>query len=333
MPTLSLKSILAFGALAGASAVANIQSRQDSLQQYRTQIKELNKYIADGIKCYTEFVPQVKASNPPKRTVLKSIEKCNILYDNGAIKLRDAHRTAQARNFQSDKLHEMGLANVLDARLEHQGEYTRKLQEALQELHDRSKEAVDAFDAGTNSTIRVALELKKVAEEQRIDVSKAKIERKSSADGGPLIEVAGVLVAGVAVFGAITYGPFIEATTAAAEGIEALDTAIETATSHVSATQNAVTTDLNSVTIGQLNQARQALEEVSIHVEAAHDNVDALHAVLAEVPEAEADEANVVVHVKAAELNTAIGQYNNLRAALMQIRQTVVQSITPITDI
>ncbi|KAG8412297.1 hypothetical protein J3458_014483 [Metarhizium acridum] len=248
-----------------------------------------------------DYVPQIDATSPPKAAVLSSLDECDASHDAVSLHLRDARNTAQQPNFPVDKLHDQKLPDVLDTRETQQGEYTENLHTQLKQLSETAA-ASKAYQAGIAAATKVAEELKKQAKDRQIDVSNGKVESQRGSNGA----VTGLVV------------------TEVAGATEALDEAVTTASSTLQQVSN---TPLQQVAVSQLTQLRTAVTTATNKLLSASERVDGMAAQLANVPEAEAAEAQAIAQTHNAAFDQANTTLSEVVDGYTALRDSIISQI------
>jgi hypothetical protein len=142
---LLLLNVLFFtvAALVGDSAAAanTLARNDDGFEKYRTQVIKLVADISTATQCYTDYSNSFDGANPTFLDTL--IDNCAKLYDEIHTDLGEAKRTASAPKFPREKLYKAQLPDILDERIDHEGEWTKDL---VDKIHDLTEAASRGHD-------------------------------------------------------------------------------------------------------------------------------------------------------------------------------------------
>ncbi|PWI70324.1 DNA damage-inducible protein 1 [Purpureocillium lilacinum] len=279
----------------------------DLLRTYSLQIMAVVEAAIRGTACYKDYVAGLKANkeSPPNAGLVAGIHACVASSSGAWVQLRIARKTAQSPNFQRSGLITKALPDVLDTRTDHQGPYTRKLQRTLEDLSAAAKTAVEAYEAAKQSRAKVLDELKKPLKDRRINVTELTVRAEETDDGGWQLVVLGAVVAGVAVAGVVTYGPFIAADAQTARAVEALDeaaTAIGDMTARFSAMARS---NPERVNIGMAARLRNSRAEARRLLEFADMKLAEQDSLLPDVPADQRAEAGAIIHTASFQVEDA----------------------------
>ncbi|KAL3955636.1 hypothetical protein ACCO45_011199 [Purpureocillium lilacinum] len=279
----------------------------DLLRTYSLQIMAVVEAAIRGTACYKDYVAGLKANkeSPPNAGLVAGIHACVASSSGAWVQLRIARKTAQSPNFQRSGLITKALPDVLDTRTDHQGPYTRKLQRTLEDLSAAATTAVEAYEAAKQSRAKVLDELKKPLKDRRINVTELTVRAEETDDGGWQLVVLGAVVAGVAVAGVVTYGPFIAADAQTARAVEALDeaaTAIGDMTARFSAMARS---NPERVNIGMAARLRNSRAEARRLLEFADMKLAEQDSLLPDVPADQRAEAGAIIHTASFQVEDA----------------------------